>query len=253
MKKLLAVAGMVSLLGVGSVSAAVTQVIAVTGGSIGGINELNSDGSYNSTPLYHDLGDALNNQPTGFDTTTGVPIGQPAVGYDDTKNPGYGGGWGYIDFGPDWANVRITQAWTLSRGWAHGPASPYQELYWHNDVNAFRKQVGDPVTIPGATFWWQEYIEVPGDAIPETTLNFVTHASSDDPDPGAFTWTQDLDLSPENAITPGGRYLVMKSANPLTPFQEIAIGGYIVPEPGSAALLAVGAMGMLARRRRTAC
>jgi hypothetical protein len=39
---------------------------------------------------------------------------------------------------------------------------------------------------------------------------------------------------------PQGRYLVMQSDSPMTAFQEIVIGGYIVPEPATMGLLLMG-------------
>ena len=115
------------------------------------------------------------------------------------------GKWGYIDLGPDWEDVRITQTWTRSVQWRGGDASPYQAVYWHSSPTGFS----------GST--------VPQGAVQENTLNFITKTLRR----GWSVWTQDVSLSEQNAITPSGRYLVLRAANEITDAHEFLIVGWI--------------------------
>lgn len=228
--------------------AATIEVLPLTGGEFGGIRDQTPGEAWvEPSALYHNLAAALNNQPTGFDPVTGVPTGAPLVGFADTQYPGYPGGWGFIDFGENWEDIRITTAWTLSRGWAHGPATPYTETYWHGDTASWIQNTGPSPATPG---WdpWRDYLVVPGDAIAENQLNFLTKDTNDGIDgPGDFTWRQDLDLDEASAIAPAARYLILHSPDDMTPYQELVIGGFVVPEPGTLALLALGGLAVTSR------
>ena len=115
------------------------------------------------------------------------------------------GRWGYIDFGPDWEDVRITEGWTRSVIWHEGDPSPYQAVYWHTDTSGFS---GDTV---------------PQGAIAETTINFITQDQS-----GVSNyWTKDFGLSQANAITPQARYLNLRAADSLTSCAEFALIGWV--------------------------
>ncbi|WP_309383741.1 hypothetical protein [Cerasicoccus frondis] len=113
--------------------------------------------------------------------------------------------WGYIDFGANWQNVRITQTWTRSTPYRAGPASPYQALYWHSSPTGFS----------GST--------VPAGAIQEGELNFITNSQNG----SGSVWTRDINLAPQDAITPQQRYLAVRAASPLTEAQEGLIVGWI--------------------------
>ena len=82
------------------------------------------------------------------------PISLPVTGgATATWKAGY---WGYVDFGADYANVRIRQCWTRSRMWHGGDATPYSQVYWHTTYSGFD---GDTV---------------PQGAIQETSVDFIT-------------------------------------------------------------------------------
>jgi len=115
--------------------------------------------------------------------------------------------WGYLDLGPDWQSYRIRATWTQSRKWHGGLPSPFAQLYWHHTPSQF--------LVSGAHV-------VPGDAIPETTLNFVTKYQSSE-----YTWQSDVMLPEGEEVTPAGRYLVFARDEYATEAQEIAMVGYI--------------------------
>jgi len=216
-------------------------ILPIFGGGSIHENLLNEDGSFNSTGHYHDLSIVCNNQPTALDAM-GVPTGQPYE--QEYAGPGWGGGWGYLDLGPDWQDLRIMQTWTLGRQWADGPATPYVQVWWEeDDVQDWIQQVGEPL-IPGATAWWQTYLEIPANAVQDTQVNFVTQPTS------GWMWKKDLDLPENQAIAAAGRYLIMQSPDPLTTASEFALVGYVVPEPASMGLLAFAGLVALLRRKR---
>jgi len=131
------------------------------------------------------------------------------------------GTWGYIDFGTGWQDVRICQTWTRSLIWHGGDASPFAAVYWHDDPNDFAG--GTP----------------PPEAIVETTLNFITKRQV-----GALNrWTKDVDVT-GSPITPQGRYLLLKSPDPVSTPLECLIVGCIDGQGTDLATIAVTAGGV---------
>ncbi|CAH1201879.1 hypothetical protein PAECIP111891_01842 [Paenibacillus allorhizoplanae] len=144
-----------------------------------------------------------------FDSTdaaldgAGVPVG----GAGPNNAPAYSTSRvGYVDLGPNWANVRITSTWTKYRASSVGDMTPYTELWWDNDI--------DMTNDSGLT---------------ETHLNF--NSVQDLPNTGTTTpWIQDNDVS-LSPVSPSGRYLMLRSPiNMTNRASEYAIVGYLVEE-----------------------
>lgn len=126
-------------------------------------------------------------------TLTDLYLGQRPVpkdvGASRGLDSGWQTGWGYIDFGADWQNVRIRQGWTRSRRWHGGDASPYLQAHWYSgDISQFDVQA---LSAQSA----------------ESTINFITQRQSNT----SYAWSRDFDLSAVQAITPKGRYLMLQS------------------------------------------
>lgn len=133
-----------------------------------------------------------------------------------------GTGTGYIDLGTDWANLRIRGTWTRSRKWSGGPATPYAEVFWHNNWQDFQNQA------------------TPASAIAEPALNFVTKVQNRD----NSVWTQDTSLQPAQEITPKGRYLILRTGASFTNVTQFLITGRLSSEPsGTLRALPVSAAG----------
>ncbi len=98
--------------------------------------------------------------------------------------PYYANRYGYIDFGPNWANVRIAETWTYYRAWSHDDSKPYVELWWDSNK--------DTVNDSGLS---------------ETSINFNTALNLNTL--GSEKWI--LDGRYMNPITPKARYLILKS------------------------------------------
>lgn len=127
--------------------------------------------------------------------------GQPVGGTGGRDAPYYAGRVGYIDFGPEWATVRISSTWTRYRTFSVGDQTPYSELWWDDDV--------DTVNDSGMT---------------ETRLNFNTaqglSTGSQEP------WIRDRDLS-ASVLTPRARYLLCRSPSVMSNrAKEYAILGW---------------------------
>jgi hypothetical protein len=111
---------------------------------------------------------------------------------------------GYIDFGPEWYKVRITQTWTLYRTWSTGNQTPYDELWWDDDTDS-----------------------VNDSGLDETDVNFNTATSLNT----GLTepWLQDRDLT-ASPVIPQARYLLCRSPSNMTDrAKEYAIIGFIDP------------------------
>lgn len=153
-----------------------------------------------------------------------APVGGDTSSDDFWANWENGSKVSFIDLGTNWADWRIEQTWTKNIKWRSGAAHPYAEL------------------------WWDDDIDTTNDGTTETTLNFATQ-----PQDGSGLWLQDA--APVSPVTPQGRYLMLRQ--PATDPEnsdvvEAAFVGYIVPEPATMGLLAMGGLGILLRRRRRA-
>ena len=128
--------------------------------------------------------------------------GEPTGG-GGNDGPYYSDRLGYIDFGPDWAQVRITSTWTQYRQWSLGDQTPYAELWWDDDIDSIN------------------------DGFSESWVNFNT---AQDLETGATEpWLQDRDFSIV-PVTPKARYLLCRTPLNMTArAREYAIIGYIEP------------------------
>ena len=114
-------------------------------------------------------------------------------------------GWGYLDLGENWADWRIQQGWTRSRQWHGGPATPYPQVYWHNSntITDFDPQKLDTQQL-------------------ETTVNFTTQHQAHH----EYSWSRDFALAADKAVTPKGRFLVVKAPQDYTNIAEILMLGH---------------------------
>jgi len=154
--------------------------------------------------------------------------------------PYYTGRWGQIDLGPDWADWRIKETWTQWRAYSglNNPQIGY--------VEGFYTSIDSPnLSWPGP-FANADIVIAP---VP-SKLNFV---SGNVPHDGNINWTKDVDngTNEANWETPAGRYLIIHlNSTDGGRANEYAFVGYIVPEPATMVLLAMGGVGMLLRKRR---
>jgi hypothetical protein len=150
---------------------------------------------------------AFNDQPTwGGSAPTGDEDPNP---HSDTETD-YANRYFYIDFGTNWANVRIVQTWTRYR-----PNSP-----------------GSYSGLSSATMWWDDENNTSnegGSGYEEDGLDWGTATSVSNS--GSQLWIKDVDHGIGSPITPLGRYLVVGTGGttPSSRPNEFAIVGYIVP------------------------
>lgn len=140
---------------------------------------------------------AFDRQPE-WDAVNQIPVGGSGGDYAPT----YTSRQGYIDFGDNWADIRIIGTWTQYRSSTTGNQSGYAALWWDDD--------NDNVNDSG---------------LAENTLKFnsaqnVTSSSSQ-------LWIRDADCS-ASPITPKGRYLILSSPSTTTSrATEYAFVGYM--------------------------
>lgn len=185
-------------------------------------------GSANPSQAWHHyMVRAFNAQPT-WDEVNGIPIGEEHVFeyWGETDNAT-----AYIDFGEDFANIRIHQVWT------HYP-----------QFVSVSENVG-PVE-----YWWDDNHDAINDGVTESVLKLRTYPSlatvSDNRPGGAGIWSKDMDLG-DSYIIPQGRYLLFRTEDTAGRSNELAFIGRIVPEPASLSLLALAGAAALRRRRAT--
>lgn len=134
--------------------------------------------------LYFPMEDAFDAQPTLN------AAGEPEGGDGGDAAPYYKNRYGYIDFGPDWSDIRITATWTQYRHWSVGDQTPYAEVWWDDDT--------DTLNDSGLT---------------ETALNFDSATGLNT---GlTLPWIQDSDFS-SAPLTPKARYLMLGSDSNMT-------------------------------------
>jgi hypothetical protein len=144
---------------------------------------------------------AFDEQPT-WDSVNQVPSGVAAVPHASTKTA-YTNRFWYIDFGANWAKVRITQMWTRYRPNSPGSVSGY------------------------ASLWCDDDKDTTNDGVTASTMNFATAQSL--PNVSTQKWVQDRDFT-GSPITPQGRYLVISTGSSVTDRpNEFAFVGYVVP------------------------
>lgn len=148
---------------------------------------------------YFPLEMAFDDQPSYVDDST------PELVAGGSSAPYYSSRFGYIDFGENWFNVRITKTWTLYRPWSGGQQTPYQSVWWDDDSDA-----------------------VNDDGVVESQLNFnsatnlVAH--------GDRQWALDGNFI-QNPIAPKARYLILQAPEAMSNRAlEYAIIGWEVDE-----------------------
>ncbi|QBG47592.1 hypothetical protein EGM51_09360 [Verrucomicrobia bacterium S94] len=179
----------------GVVSLAVSDIgpIAVTAGKAGS--------------LYFPFERAFDHQPINAPVVNGDEIS----GYESGGSDVYAssGRWGYVDFGTNYAGIRIHETWTGYRPFSGShAASPFVQLFWSPGIST--NSVG---------------------TTPEEQLNFLTEASVTGS--SGILWYRDWQAgSTQAAITPAARYLILKSAAPMSGrATEFLFLGEILPEP----------------------
>lgn len=142
----------------------------------------------------------FNEQPA-WNAGSGVPTGVSASPYTATGTA-YPNRYWYIDFGPNWANLRITGTWT-------------------------RYMPQTTASYPGfGTMWWDDDNDAVNDGIAATGLNFGTaqnlNTGSGQP------WVRDTNATAA-PIAPQGHYLIINTGSaPAARANEFAISGYTV-------------------------
>ena len=137
----------------------------------------------------------------------------PATTTTGSNVPTFENRFGYVDFGADYANVRITGTWTLYAPWSGGDHDRFAELWWDDDT--------DDVN----------------DGTVESRLNFNTAQNL--PNTGDELWVEDTnyELTP---ITPPAQYLILRTPSAMRPGpKEHAFVGYIESPPEAPSLLEV--------------
>jgi len=141
---------------------------------------------------------AFDAQPT-WDAAAGVPLGSEPSPYAATKTA-YADRFWYIDFGPDYASIQITQTWTRYMPSSAGSYGGFAGMWWDDDI--------DTINDNGAA---------------ETRLQFGS--AQNVPYSGDQQWIRDVDVSAV-PVVPLRRYLVISTgATVVTRANEFAIIG----------------------------
>jgi hypothetical protein len=146
---------------------------------------------------------AFDEPPTLWDSVNNIPLGDSATPHSQT-NTGYANRYWYIDFGADFAKVRITQMWTRYR-----PSSP-------GSFSGF------------ASMWWDPNTDTVNDGTAaDSAMNFAT--AQNVANVGTQLWLRDADFT-SAPITPLHRYLIVSTGSVLTSRpNEFTFVGYRVP------------------------
>src|SRR5215203_68833 len=127
--------------------------------------------------------------------------GEPVGGGPGGEAPSFGGRVGYIDFGPEWAKVRIHSTWTRYRTWSFGDQTAYAELWWDDDF---------------------DFVNDSG--LNETGVNFNSARGLDT----RTTEPWVLDSAPAAPVAPRARYLLLRSPSTMADrAKEYAIVGTV--------------------------
>ena len=185
-------------------------------------------------PMVNAFDSSANSYNAGTGTMTGTDTGPVGAPY-------YAGRWGQIDLGANFANLRIKECWTLWRPWSgdfNNPHLGYTEGFFTN--------------IDAPNLSWPGPFGNPDQVVVD--MNKINFHSGTIPHVGTYEWVKDTDAGANEAdwVTPTGRYLEIKYQAVANDDRasEYAIVGYVVPEPATMVLLAMGGLGMLLRRRR---
>lgn len=139
-------------------------------------------------------------QPS-WDDVNEVPTGDQASAYAYTLTA-YSSRYWYIDFGSNYADVRIVETWTRYAPYVSGAQGGFGAMWWDDD---------NDTTNDGTT---------------ESGLNWGSAGS-----PSYINqqqWIQDVDLG-GSPITPQGRYLIIDTGpSPSIRANEFAIVGYLI-------------------------
>lgn len=143
---------------------------------------------------------AFNEQPT-WNSSTGEPQGIAASPHIATGTS-YANRFWYVDFGPNWQDIRITQMWTRYRPFSGG------------DHPGF------------ATFWWDDDTDTTNDGTTANGLNFAS--AQDVPNVPEQLWIRDSNFG--TPVVPQGRYLVVGTGATVSwrP-NEFLFVGYVAP------------------------
>jgi len=128
------------------------------------------------------------------------PYGDDPSPYSKTKTA-YANAYWYIDFGPDYADIRICQTWTRYRPYSSGTFSGFP------------------------TMWWDDDNDTTNDGTSENTLNW--QYGVDVSNGSGQLWVIDVDAS-DSPVAPQARYLVIGvSSTPEDAANEFCIIGYV--------------------------
>ncbi|MEM6643310.1 MAG: RHS repeat-associated core domain-containing protein [Bacteroidota bacterium] len=149
------------------------------------------------------MANAFDGQPD-WDSEEKKPSGGTGVKAAPSNPDSYG----YVDFGIDYQNQRITGTWTQYKPNSGGNHTGYQEVWWDDDT------------------------DTTNDGLLETQINF--NGAQNLPNDAASLWVQDMDASAD-PIVPKERYLVLHSDAAMTSSAlEYAMSGFsVINDPGN--------------------
>ncbi len=173
---------------IGAYEAAPRTIITPTAGQASGSGYCPAGGAFNEQPIWAEA--------------TQEPVGVAASPHTGTGTAYANRHW-YVDFGADYAKIRLTGMWTRYR-----PSSP-----------------GSYAGFP--TLWWDDDKDNVNDGTPATGINFATAQSL--PNSGSQLWVRDCDFTGA-PVTPAARYLIVSTGpSPSDRPNEFAFVGYILP------------------------
>jgi hypothetical protein len=144
---------------------------------------------------------AFNEQPT-WDSANARPSGNSSSAYTSTGTA-YANRYWYIDFGPNYANVRITGSWTRYMPLTTGSYSGFGAMWWDDDNDSTNDN-----------------------GVAATGINFCTGQNLNTG--SAQLWVRDTNNA-STPVAPQGRYLIIHTGPaPAARVNEFALSGYIL-------------------------